>query len=399
MTTSTVMRRRLPVDVVARGQSGMALVVDERNRMGWVRLTPWFATEPWRSAALDPGLGTGLDPGRARRSDGPSSPRPEWGGTWAPEASDRAGEFPCGISNTCSIVSDSWASSAPAPRPRPYPGNRENALSGSGHVSAAVAARARPTSSSRDQLLPLLPALAPLFPRGGLQRGGVVAVGTGEGIPGAVGGGASTAVRSAGGGTTLGFALLAAASAASWCAAVGTADPGLVAFAELGVDLGHLVLVPRPGPLWAEVAATLLDGMDVVLVRPPGPVRPGVARRLAARVRERRGVLVVLGARGWPEGAGVRLTVETGAWQGVEAGHGHLQGRHLEVLSTGRRAAARPVRVGLWLPAPSGRVVEAGRTGSDGRTGEGKTAGGDRGNGEMEGEYGTAARRLVPRHP
>jgi len=226
-----------------------------------------------------------------------------------------------------------------------------------------------------------------------------VAVRTGEGIPGAVGGGASTAVRSPGGGTTLGFALLAAASAASWCAAVGTADPGLVAFAELGVDLGHLVLVPRPGPLWAEVAATLLDGMDVVLVGPPGPVRPGVARRLAARVRERRGVLVVLGARDWPEGADVRLTVETGAWQGVEAGHGHLQGRHLEVLSTGRRAATRPMRVGLWLPAPSGRVVEAGRTGGESRTGESKTAGGDRGNGEVEGEYGTAARRLVPRHP
>ena len=54
MTTSTVMRRRLPVDVVARGEAGMALVVDERNRMGWVRLTPWFATEPWRSAALGP---------------------------------------------------------------------------------------------------------------------------------------------------------------------------------------------------------------------------------------------------------------------------------------------------------------------------------------------------------
>ncbi len=52
MTTSTVMRRRLPVDVVARGETGRALVVDERNRMGWVQLTPWFATEPWRSAAL-----------------------------------------------------------------------------------------------------------------------------------------------------------------------------------------------------------------------------------------------------------------------------------------------------------------------------------------------------------
>jgi len=255
------------------------------------------------------------------------------------------------------------SSATPAPsiprQPIPRPRQQGNRPVGRGHVSTTVAARARPTSSSRDQLLPLLPALAPLFPRGGLQRGGVVAVGTGDGTPGAGGGGGGSAAPPTGGGTTLGFALLAAASAASWCAAVGTADPGLVAFAELGVDLGHLVLVPRPGPRWAQVAATLLDGMDVVLVRPPGPVRPGVARQLAARARERRGVLVVLGSRGWPEGADVQLTVEAGAWQGVEAGHGHLQGRHLEVLSSGRRAAARPVRVGLWLPAPSGRV-EAG---------------------------------------
>jgi len=228
---------------------------------------------------------------------------------------------------------------------------------GSGYIGAVAAARARPTSSSRDQLLPVLPSLAPLFPRGGLQRGGVVTVGIGEGTPGAGGGGASTAERAAGGGTTLGFALLAAASVASWCAVVGTADPGIVAFAELEVDLGHLVLVPHPGPLWAQVAATLLDGMDAVLVRPPGPVRPGVARRLVARARERRAVLVVLGSRRWPEGADLHLTVETGAWQGVEAGHGHLQGRRVEVVASGRRAAARPVRVGLWLPAPSGRVV------------------------------------------
>jgi len=52
VTTSTVMRRRLPVDVVGRGEPGMALVVNERNEMGWVRLTPWFRHEPWRTAAL-----------------------------------------------------------------------------------------------------------------------------------------------------------------------------------------------------------------------------------------------------------------------------------------------------------------------------------------------------------
>ena len=51
VTVATTLRRRLPVDVVGRGEPGMALVVNERNVMGWVRVTPWFATEPWRSAA------------------------------------------------------------------------------------------------------------------------------------------------------------------------------------------------------------------------------------------------------------------------------------------------------------------------------------------------------------
>jgi type IV secretion system protein VirD4 len=69
VTTSTVLRRRLPVDVAGHGEPGMALVVDERNHMGWARLTPWFGEEPWRSAVLGPGRGLewgrgpGLDPG------------------------------------------------------------------------------------------------------------------------------------------------------------------------------------------------------------------------------------------------------------------------------------------------------------------------------------------------
>lgn len=51
VSTSGTLRRRLPVDVVARGRDGAALVVDPRNRMGWVALTPAFATEPWRTLA------------------------------------------------------------------------------------------------------------------------------------------------------------------------------------------------------------------------------------------------------------------------------------------------------------------------------------------------------------
>jgi hypothetical protein len=179
-----------------------------------------------------------------------------------------------------------------------------------------------------------------------LQRGAVIAVGVGDGTAG-------------GGGRTLAFSLLAAASAGgSWCAAVGTADPGMLAIAELGVELGRLALVPGPGGAWPDVTGILLDAMDIVLVCPPGRVRPGVARRLAARARQRRAVLVVEAGPGtWPEGPDVRLTVEGGGWDGVERGHGHLRGRYVEVVSSGRRSAVRGTRSGLWLPAASGAVA------------------------------------------
>ncbi|MGH8980659.1 MAG: type IV secretory system conjugative DNA transfer family protein [Acidimicrobiales bacterium] len=49
-TTDTAeLRRRLPVDVIARGAPGWALVVDARNRLGWVRLAPEHRPGPWRA--------------------------------------------------------------------------------------------------------------------------------------------------------------------------------------------------------------------------------------------------------------------------------------------------------------------------------------------------------------
>jgi hypothetical protein len=42
-------RPRLAVDELSRGENGKALVVDERSNMGYVRLTPWFSDDLWRS--------------------------------------------------------------------------------------------------------------------------------------------------------------------------------------------------------------------------------------------------------------------------------------------------------------------------------------------------------------
>ena len=69
-TDAMVHRRRLPVDVIARGEEGWALTLDARNRMGWVRLTPAYSCSPWREL-----IASGRVAARARASaPGPSEP-------------------------------------------------------------------------------------------------------------------------------------------------------------------------------------------------------------------------------------------------------------------------------------------------------------------------------------
>jgi hypothetical protein len=211
-------------------------------------------------------------------------------------------------------------------------------------LPVGLADRVRPTTPVAGRLLPVPPSLAVLFPDRALRRGTTTTV---AGLPGH-------------GATTLALALLAAASqAGSWCAAVGLPDPGVVAAAELGIDLRRVVFVPHPGSGWAEATGDLLPGVDVVLVRPPGRARQTAARHLSARARERQTALVVLvdHVNEWPEGGDLALSVGAIAWEGVGRGHGHLQGRRAEVRVSGRRSAGRALECSLWLPAGSGVVA------------------------------------------
>lgn len=188
-----------------------------------------------------------------------------------------------------------------------------------------LATRARPVALARDEQLPVVPALGALLPGGGLRRGSVAAV-TGS--------------------TSLLLALVAGASAAgSWVAAVGLPDLGAVAAHGLGVALERLALVPDPGPQWPTVAGALLDAVDLVVVRPPARMRPADARRLRAKARERGSVLVAHGA--WPEGADLRLAVTGRRWTGLATGHGYLRACEVDVVVSGRGAAARQVHARL----------------------------------------------------
>jgi len=194
--------------------------------------------------------------------------------------------------------------------------------------------------ASRDggmpSVLPVLSALRGLLPRSGLARGSVVAV------------------------AEFGLLCLALAAGASadgaWCAIAGIPEAGVLAAAGLGLDAGRTLLVPEPGPAWPQVVASLLDGCELVLLRPPARAPAQVRQRLEATLRRGRGVLLVAGE--WP-GAPVRLRVVTQRWTGLGHGHGRLRACCAEVAADGRGEAAMARSCWLWLPGEDGGVAKA----------------------------------------
>jgi hypothetical protein len=181
------------------------------------------------------------------------------------------------------------------------------------------------------EVLPVLPALEPLLPAGGLPKGSVAAVDRHGALL---------------------LALIAEASrGGAWCGAAGIPEFGVAAAAGMGVNVDRLLLVPEPGPRWLEVTAALLDGMDIVIVRPPARVGAGERRRVEAAVKRTGAVLVVAG--NW-DGAPVRLSAGRQEWEGIGDGYGRLQRCRTEVTATGRGSLARPRSAELWLPGSDG---------------------------------------------
>jgi hypothetical protein len=177
----------------------------------------------------------------------------------------------------------------------------------SGRASGRVGPAARGSMSSTaalppsENLLPLPESLTDLLPAP-LPRGVVAVVSGARSLP---------------------LSMVAAVTAAGGHAAiVGQPDVGLLAAVEMGADLTRLALVPDPGADPVEVAAVLMDGLDLVVLGLGGrSVSPTRARAVTARARQK----------------GCTLLVTDGDWHGASA---RLESRVCGYEVTGAGAGA-----------------------------------------------------------
>ena len=138
------------------------------------------------------------------------------------------------------------------------------------------------------------------------------------------------------GARSLPLSMVAAVTAEGGHAAiVGQPDVGLLAAVEMGADLSRIAVIPEPGADPVEVAAVLMDGMDLVVLGLGGRSVPaGRARAVVARARQK----------------GCTLLVTGGDWQGASA---RLEARvcGYEVTGPGRPGIGRISKVRLAMRA------------------------------------------------
>lgn len=148
-------------------------------------------------------------------------------------------------------------------------------------------------SNTPDSLLPVPDSLSEVLPDS-LPRGTVAVVS---------------------GARSLQLNMVAAVTAAGGhVAIIGQPDVGLLAAAEMGADLSRIAVIPEPGADPVEVAAVLMDGMDLVVLGLGGRTVPATrARAVVARARQRGCTLLVTDGD-W-QGASARLTAHVSGYE------------------------------------------------------------------------------------
>lgn len=189
-------------------------------------------------------------------------------------------------------------------------------------------------------VLPVPEELSDLLPQKGIARGTIVGC---------------TGARS------LLTALIAAATRAGCqVGIVGLPRLNLLAAAEMGADLDRIAVVTDPGIDPVEVAAVLLDGMDLVVLGLRGVTVPrSRCATVSGRVRRQSSSLLVVDGT-WP-GAQTQLSAQVLGYRHrprtgdadlttAASGHGRVAGMRLQVTAEGGGRRRRTVEIDLIAP-------------------------------------------------
>lgn len=148
------------------------------------------------------------------------------------------------------------------------------------------------------------------------------------------------------GARSLSLSMVAAVTAAGGnVAIVGQPDVGLLAAVEMGADLSRLAVIPDPGTDPVEVAAVLMDGMDLIVLALGGRSVPLTRARAVVARAHHKGCTLLVTDGDW-QGASIRLKARVCGYETTsdEPGFGRISRVLLEVCAAGR--AIRRARTG-----------------------------------------------------
>lgn len=145
------------------------------------------------------------------------------------------------------------------------------------------------------------------------------------------------------GARSLPLSMVAAVTAGGGNAAiVGQPDVGLLAAVEMGADLSRLAVIPDPGTDPVEVAAVLMDGMDLIVLALGGRSVPMTRARAVVARAQQKGCTLLVTDGDW-QGAAIRLKARVSGYETTSErpGFGRISKVRLEVCAAGRAPGLR----------------------------------------------------------
>lgn len=210
-------------------------------------------------------------------------------------------------------------------------------LSLSSHAHQNLPELVRSATALTPEVIAVDEQLAACLPYRGFRRGDTVMV--------------------AGSNTLTLLAIAHATTEGLWCGMVSLPQLNFATAHEIGADLARIVAVPDAQQHAPTVAATLLDTLDMVVVGLSQLNDPLMLRKLSARARQRRKLLLLSTTSPTDVLPSVTLTLtaQRHTWRGIDDGLGYLTEHTLDIVVSGQGRANKPRQHTLAVITPDAK--------------------------------------------